>query len=115
MATWSPMVVERNVTGGRALLRLPCSRHCVGRFSDHTLASDAYLHTRGAGTRGLIIVPYTPRHRRGPQPHRSGLSTIAPPVLNDSNWPLFASRPMSDIQCSGRERRLSTVKQSLPV
>jgi hypothetical protein len=90
MATWSPLVVEWNATGGRALLRLLCPRHCVGRFSDHTLASDAHLHTCGAGTRGLIIVPYTPRHGRRPQRRRSGLSTIHPPVLNDSNWPISA-------------------------
>lgn len=47
---------DQSATGGRALLRLLCPRHCVGRFSDHTLASDAHLHTCGAGTRGLIIV-----------------------------------------------------------
>jgi hypothetical protein len=47
---------DQMATGGRALLRLLCPRHCVGRSSDHTLASDAHLHTCGAGTRGLIIV-----------------------------------------------------------
>jgi hypothetical protein len=30
-----------------------------GDFSDPTLASDAHLHTCGAGTRGLIIVRYS--------------------------------------------------------
>lgn len=58
-----PLVVELNATGGRALLRLLCPRHCVGRFSDPTLASDAHLHTCAAGTRGLIIVPYSRQHR----------------------------------------------------
>ena len=55
MATRFPFVVEEwNATGGRALLRLLCPRHCVGRFfSDHTLASDAHLHTCGTGTRGF--------------------------------------------------------------
>jgi hypothetical protein len=33
-----------------------------GDFSDHTLASDAHLHTCGAGTRGLFIVPYSRQH-----------------------------------------------------
>ena len=33
-----------------------------GDFSDRTLASDAHLHTCGAGTRGLFIVPYSRQH-----------------------------------------------------
>jgi len=33
-----------------------------GDFSDRTLASDAHLHTCGAGTRGLFIVLYSRQH-----------------------------------------------------
>lgn len=46
-------VIERIATGDRTLRRLLCGRHCVGRSSDHALASGAHLHTCGAGTRGF--------------------------------------------------------------
>jgi len=42
-----------------------------GDFSDHTLASDAHLHTCGAGTRGFDhCAPYSRQHGMEGAHHR---------------------------------------------